>query len=76
MGSGYFGNVYKGEMRDDPDDEDSTEVAIKTLNETATERDKVKFLQEAVIMAQFNHTNVLKLYGVVVTKISVRIMAL
>ncbi len=76
LGSGYFGNVYKGEMRDDPDDEDSTEVAIKTLNKKATERDKVKFLQEAAIMAQFNHTNVLKLYGVVVTKTSVCIMAL
>ena len=47
------------------------DVAVKTLNETATERDKIKFLQEASIMAQFDHTNVLKLHGVVIDRASV-----
>ena len=40
-------------------------VAVKELKESANEEDRVKFLQEAMIMGQFNHTNVVKLYGVV-----------
>ena len=38
---------------------------MKTLKEGAGEGDKVKFLQEAAIMGQFSHPNVVKLYGVV-----------
>ena len=71
LGSGYFGNVCKGEMTTNPNTDDTIVVAIKTLNDRATEKDKIKFLQEAAIMAQFNHTNVLKLHGVVVTKTTV-----
>ena len=42
------------------------EVAIKTLNPTITQPDaKVKFLQEAAIMVQFKHPNVIQLYGIV-----------
>ena len=41
------------------------EVAVKTLKANAPEADKVKFLQEAAIMGQFLHPNVLKLQGVV-----------
>ena len=43
----------------------SIQVAIKFLKEEASEADKVKFLQEAAIMAQFKHPNVVSLYGVV-----------
>lgn len=45
--------------------DNSTEVAIKTLNPKSTEDDKVRFLQEAAIMGQFIHPNVVMLYGVV-----------
>ena len=38
---------------------------MKLLNEGASEISKVKFLQEAAIMAQFIHPNVISLYGVV-----------
>lgn len=38
---------------------------MKELKCSAFEENKVKFLQEAVIMGQFNHTNVVKLHGVV-----------
>ena len=41
------------------------DVAIKTLKDDASEEDKVKFLQEAAIMGQFHHPNIVKLYGVV-----------
>ena len=40
-------------------------VALKTLNQDSTQENKVKFLQEAAIMAQFRHPNVVLLYGIV-----------
>ena len=40
-------------------------MALKTLNQKNAEEDKVKFLQEAAIMAQFRHPNVVLLYGIV-----------
>ena len=41
-------------------------VAVKTLKEGSGEEDRVKFLQEAAIMGQFKHPNVVTMYGVVV----------
>ena len=40
-------------------------VAIKTLQQDAGEEDRVKFLQEAAIMGQFHHPNIVCLHGVV-----------
>ena len=37
---------------------------MKSLNCNASEEDRVKFLQEAAIMAQFKHPNVVALHGV------------
>lgn len=62
LGSGRFGQVHKGIWH-------STfglkEVAIKTLQDKAKEAERVKFLQEAAIMGQFYHSNIVHLYGVV-----------
>jgi len=41
------------------------EVAVKTLNTDCSDKDKLRFLQEAAIMCQFDHQNVIKLHGVV-----------
>ena len=41
------------------------ELAIKTLRAELPEDEKVRFLQEAAIMGQFTHPNVVKLFGVV-----------
>ena len=38
---------------------------MKMLNTDASDKDKLKFLQEAAIMCQFDHQNVIKLHGVV-----------
>ena len=38
---------------------------MKTLKPNILEEDKIKFLQEAAIMGQFLHPNVVKLHGVV-----------
>ena len=45
--------------------DNETEVAVKSLNINASDKDKLRFLQEAAIMCQFDHENVIKLYGVV-----------
>ena len=49
------------------------EVAVKTLKPGASEIDKIKFLQEAAIMGQFNHPNVVKLHAVVTVGEPVRL---
>ena len=41
------------------------DVAVKTLKSAATEDDRVSFLQEAAIMGQFRHPNIVTLMGVV-----------
>ena len=41
------------------------EVAVKMLDTDASDKDKLKFLQEAAILCQFDHQNVIKLHGVV-----------
>jgi hypothetical protein len=40
-------------------------VAIKTLQQSAREEDRVKFLQEGAINGQFRHLNIVKLHGIV-----------
>ena len=62
LGSGQFGEVYKGVWQG-PDG--CLEVAVKTLKEGAGEEDGIKFLQEAAIMGQFKDPNVVTMYGVV-----------
>ena len=59
LGSGEFGVVSHALLHE------NTEVAVKTLNDQSNEEDKLKFLQEAAIMCQFDHQNVIKLHGVV-----------
>ena len=67
LGSGEFGNVEKGTWQLSSSNTEQ-EVALKTLKEGSVEQDKVKFLQEAAIMAQFKHPNIVTLYGVVSDK--------
>ena len=62
ISAGQFGEVFRaqwgipGATRD---------IAVKTLRAELPEEKKVKFLQEAAIMGQFFHPNIVKLYGVV-----------
>ncbi len=65
LGSGQFGVVYKGVLECGEGEGGKVEVAVKTLKEGSGEEDRVKFLQEAAIMGQFKHHNVVTMYGVV-----------
>ena len=64
LGSGQFGVVYRGQWVVQGGEE-NIDVAVKTLKQNSQEEDKVKFLQEAAIIGQFSHPNVVKLYGMV-----------
>ena len=44
--------------------EEEREVAVKTVTDDSTEEKRVAFLQEAVVMGQFDHPALLSLYGV------------
>jgi len=54
--------VYKGKWQNG---QTITEVAIKVPTEGYDRETEVKLLQEATIMGQFQHPNVLTLFGVV-----------
>ena len=60
---GEFGVVTRGKWK--PSANKEVEVAVKMLNTDASDKDKLRFLQEAAIMCQFDHQNVIKLHGVV-----------
>ena len=62
LGAGQFGEVDKG-VWISPNG--PVDVAIKTLKEKAPEMDMINFLQEAAIMGQFHHPNIVMLHGVV-----------
>jgi len=61
IGSGHFGSVSKGVWFNGCS---SVDVAIKTLK-GKDEQERLKLLQEAAIMGQFAHKNVVRLHGVV-----------
>lgn len=63
LGSGAFGEVYEGYVRN-VGTEPETRVAIKTLRKGATEQEKGEFLQEAQLMSNFKHKHILSLIGV------------
>ena len=71
IGSGQFGQVYKalwhtsGEQSTPFIKKDALPVAVKTLHSTSTTEMKTTFIQEAAIMGQFSHPNVLRLLGIV-----------
>ncbi|MCG8624773.1 MAG: protein kinase [Proteobacteria bacterium] len=61
MGSGQFGSVKSGTWNTGKSE---VKVAVKSLNQGISEETRVKFLQEAAIMAQFKHPNIVTLHGV------------
>ena len=62
LGAGQFGKVFSAQWYFY---DYQLQVAVKLLGKDTSEVDKVKFLQEAAIMGQFSHRNVIKLHGVV-----------
>ena len=59
---GQFGSVCRAIWSNE---DGSKKVAVKMLKPTMLAQKKVKFLQEAAIMGQFFHSNVIRMFGVV-----------
>ena len=60
LGSGQFGEVFHGVWHCKSGD---VAVAVKSLKEDCDDQERVKFLQEAAIMSQFRHLNVVTMHG-------------
>lgn len=52
----------------------SIEVAIKKSGDDSSEEDRVLFLQEAVVMGQFNHPNIVRILAVFIHQELVTLM--
>uniref|UniRef100_A0A2K6DRV0 Tyrosine-protein kinase n=1 Tax=Macaca nemestrina TaxID=9545 RepID=A0A2K6DRV0_MACNE len=63
IGRGNFGEVFSGRLR-----ADNTLVAVKSCRETLPPDIKAKFLQEARILKQYSHPNIVRLIGVCTQK--------
>uniref|UniRef100_A0A8D1A5Y9 Tyrosine-protein kinase n=1 Tax=Sus scrofa TaxID=9823 RepID=A0A8D1A5Y9_PIG len=63
IGRGNFGEVFSGRLR-----ADNTLVAVKSCRETLPPDLKAKFLQEARILKQYSHPNIVRLIGVCTQK--------
>lgn len=60
ISAGKYGKVSKARWNVSMS---SLQIAIKQLKPNAADEERVKLLQEAAIMGQFWHANVVKLYG-------------
>ncbi|XP_045146250.1 insulin receptor [Echinops telfairi] len=61
LGQGSFGMVYEGNARDVIKGEAETRVAVKTVNESASLRERIEFLNEASVMKGFTCHHVVSL---------------
>jgi insulin receptor len=64
LGQGSFGMVYEGIIKDYKPGEE-VRCAIKTVNESATDKERFSFLNEASVMKKFDTFHVVRLLGVV-----------
>ncbi|XP_041035673.1 insulin-like growth factor 1 receptor [Carcharodon carcharias] len=65
LGQGSFGMVYEGKAKLVVKGEAQTRVALKTVNESASRRERIEFLKEASVMKAFDCYHVVRLLGVV-----------
>ena len=65
IGGGAFGEVWRAILDEKQRDIPPYPVAVKMLNPGASRQDAIALLQEAHLMAQFDHVHILKLIGVV-----------
>lgn len=60
LGQGSFGMVYEGIAKDIIKGEAETRVAVKTVNESASLRERIEFLNEASVMKAFSCHHVVR----------------
>ncbi|XP_025265263.1 protein sevenless-like isoform X2 [Camponotus floridanus] len=64
LGSGTFGKVFQGKLKDLEKSGTDISIAIKTLRKDASFHEKKKLLKEAELMSHFQHKHILRLLGV------------
>ena len=69
LGQGSFGMVYEGLAKGVVKDEAETRVAVKTVNESASMRERIEFLNEASVMKEFNCHHVVRAHAHMRTRI-------
>lgn len=74
LGQGSFGMVYEGLAQGLEAGEKSTPVALKTVNELASPRERIEFLKEASVMKAFKCHHVVRRSGIVRVIIKVKVM--
>lgn len=60
LGQGSFGMVYEGIAKDLEQAGEETRVALKTVNELASTRERIEFLNEASVMKAFRCHHVVR----------------
>lgn len=60
LGQGSFGMVYEGLAQGLEAGEETTPVALKTVNELASPRERIEFLKEASVMKAFKCHHVVR----------------
>lgn len=65
LGEGTFGQVYKGDVHLSGDAQERTIVAIKTLKETASEKQRKDFKHEIDLISDLKHKNIVNILGIV-----------
>lgn len=76
IGQGHFGTVFKGRLYDSKRDR-TMDVAVKTVHEKGADAREISaFFQEALIMRDFEHPNILSLIGVAFTKDSMPLVVI
>ena len=60
LGQGSFGMVYEGIAKDIVKGDPDTRVAVKTVNESASLRERIEFLNEASVMKAFSCHHVVR----------------
>lgn len=60
LGQGSFGMVYEGMAKDIIKGESPMRVAVKTVNESASLRERIEFLNEASVMKAFSCHHVVR----------------
>lgn len=57
LGTGGYGTVFKGTLKD------GTDVAVKKANRSGESKDNEQFLNEVAILTQINHRHIVRLLG-------------
>lgn len=64
LGEGEFGRVYLGTISDPSDENEKTLVAVKVLKHTQQDELSEAFKEEAEVLSQIDHENIVKFRGI------------